>query len=58
MSLLTVHTASPAKESEPSATTAPREDAWIHQAYPLIKDLQQRAPALYWLDFLLSITGR
>ncbi len=54
MSLLTVHAASPSKEPESGATMGSREDAWIQQAYPLIKDLQQRAPGLYWLDFLLS----
>jgi fatty acid desaturase len=32
-----------------------RDAAWLVQAKSLVADLQERSPAIYWTDFLLSI---
>lgn len=34
-----------------------REPAWLVQAREIVSDLHQRSPLVYWVDFLLSISG-
>lgn len=46
--------------AEPAAADEdlrPRDASWYPQARQLVSDLYQRSPAIYWTDFLLSISG-